>query len=111
MILIDVLRYERNSAVLSKYHINNNMQNKTTVNFMVERVNHNFCALNAENTFHKIEMIASTTDRNFARRKVKKSIVLEKKALSISSADITPYEETTLQETNIDLQPIHSSVL
>ena len=90
MLLIDVLRYERNPAALSKYHITNNMQNETTVNFMVESVNHNLCALNAENTFDKIEMIASTTDRNFAMRKVKKSIVLEKKVLSISSAEITP---------------------
>ena len=90
MLLIDVLRYQRNSAALSKYDITINMQNETTVNFMVESVNHNFRALNAENTFHKIEMIASITDRNFAMRKVKKSIVLEKKVLSISSAEITP---------------------
>ena len=103
----EVLRYERNSAALSKDHITDYMQKETSVKFMADNVDHNLCTLNGENKFHGMEMIVSITGGNFATRKVERSIVSEKEILNMSSVNIVPYKGKSSQVTNTNFQLIH----
>lgn len=87
----EVLRFERNAAVISSTNLPQT-EEETSVMFIADNIDHNLCTLDGRNTIHAMGMIAAVTPGKYGSFKLPRKKVTDAEILEIGCPQLHHYK-------------------
>ena len=89
----EVLKFERNAAMISGAKLDGRVDESITLKFSADNVDHDTFTLNGQDTFHGMGMMASISKGKFKTIEVPRNTVSDNELLKISQIEIIKYHQ------------------